>query len=102
MPVLDSIDTTTYSAYLDWILSIGPSNGITTNKLHEDGIIINASASAAKSFAVGGSYLSGNRAGRYSSELIENSVQRADVGFRCLVPIQKTDYPVDTSHIYPY
>jgi len=107
MPILDSIDTTTYSAYLDWILDIGPSNGITTNKLHEDGIIVNASASAAKSFAVGGSYLSGNLAGRFSSELIDNTtVNRPDVGFRCLVPINTLegpggDYGADNFYTYP-
>lgn len=87
---------------LDWILNIGPSSGITTNKLHEDGIIVNGSTGGTKSFAVGGSYLSGNMAGRYTSELILSTASRSDVGLRCIVPIQKADYPGDFKHTYPY
>ncbi len=81
------------SAALDWILDIGPSNGITTSKLHEDGIIVNSAnvSNAAGSFAVGGSYLSGNLAGRYTSELINTTTARPDVGLRCIIPI--TAYP---------
>lgn len=103
MPYSSNFNQATFSAYLDWALSIGPSSGITTNKLHEDGIIVNGSEGAEKSFAVGGSYLSGNRAGRFSSELINNSVaNRPDVGFRCIVPIDNTDYGVDSNHSYSY
>lgn len=103
LPLSSNFNQATFSAYLDWALSIGPSSGITTNKLHEDGIIVNGSEGAVKSFAVGGSYLSGNRAGRFSSELIDNSVSnRPDVGFRCIVPIVNTDYPVDANHNYGY
>lgn len=103
LPISSNLDQTTYSAYIDWVLSIGPSSGITTNKLHEDGIIVNGSVGASKTFAVGGSYLSGNRAGRFSSELIDDTVvNRPDVGFRCVVPVLKTDYPAETNHVYPY
>lgn len=96
------------SPSLPFMLDIGPSSGITTNKLHEDGIIVNGSAvnldpSKTGAFAVGGSYLSGNMAGRYSSELVPLAVKRADIGLRCIIPIDKNDYPSDLKHdIYPY
>ena len=107
MPISSNIDPTTYSAFIDWVLDIGPSNGITINKLHEDGMIFNGSA-AAKSFALGGSYLSGNMAGRFSTEFVPNTVvNRPDVGFRCIVPINTAeaagggDYPDDAFYTYP-
>jgi len=90
---------------LDFILDIGPSSGISTNKLHKDGFIINNAtlANSTASFAVGGSYLSGNLAGRYTSELIESTLVRPDVGFRCILPIDSTTgYPADTQHTYQY
>ncbi|AUN98456.1 hypothetical protein C0V70_10135 [Bacteriovorax stolpii] len=102
LPVTSNLDRTNFSAYLDWILAIGPSSGITTNKLHEDGIIVNGSAAGNKNFAVGGSYLSGNRAGRFSSELIDSTVSRADVGFRCVIPVDDSAYDTDSKHTYPY
>jgi hypothetical protein len=107
MPISSNFDPTTYSAYIDWVLDIGPSNGITINKLHEDGMIFNGSA-AAKSFALGGSYLSGNMAGRFSTEFVPDTVvNRPDVGFRCIVPINTAeaagggDYPDDAFYTYP-
>lgn len=92
---------------LDWFLDIGPSSGITTNKLHEDGIIVNsedvnAGGTQVGAFAVGGSYLSGNIAGRFSSELIPAADSGADIGLRCIVPIAEGDYPTDPDHTYPY
>lgn len=98
------------SATLPFFLDIGPTSGITTTQLHEDGIIVNGSVIRAPaaavdrtgSFAQGGSYLSGNRAGRYSSELILTTTVRPDVGFRCYAPILKTNFPVDTNHTYSY
>lgn len=104
------------SEALPFLLEIGPTSGITVNQLHDDGIIVNgalvnASATQTGSFAQGGSYLSGNRSGRYSSELVPDSTVRPDIGFRCIVPIRSTiggtligghDYPVDSRHTYPY
>lgn len=91
------------SLALPYLLDIGPTSGITTNQLHEDGIIVNGAAGLVGSFAQGGSYLSGNRAGRYSSELISDAIiSRPDVGFRCYVPIENDNFPVDTTHTYPY
>lgn len=107
LPIADRISSdATYNGLdlMDFLLEIGPSSGVTTNKLHEDGIIVNnqSLSGATASFAVGGSYLSGNRAGRFSSELIKAADVRPDVGFRCIVPILNADYPVDTQHVYPY
>ncbi len=93
---------------LSFILSIGPSNGIKTDKLHEDGmivnnkfmndLIVNPATTMRGSFAVGGSYLSGNLAGRYTTELIPEAIRGPDVGVRCIVPILKGDYPADPVH----
>jgi hypothetical protein len=113
MPMNVDIASTTVSTSqaLSWLLDIGPTSGITTSQLHEDGIILNtanvnnASTNPTQtgSFAQGGSYLSGNRAGRYSSELIPDADLRSDVGFRCYIPIVNGNYPIDTGrHIYSY
>ncbi len=95
--------------FLDYLLDVGLTSGLTPNQLHEDGMIvngavINATAGKTGSFAQGGSYLSGNRAGRYSSELVPDSVtNRPDVGFRCYIPIDKDNYPADSGrHTYSY
>jgi hypothetical protein len=102
-----STDLSTSPA-IPYLLDIGPTGGITTTQLHEDGFIVNgaavnASATKTGSFAQGGSYLSGTSAGRYSSELIPDSiVNRPDVGFRCYAPVINGNYYVDPFHTYPY
>jgi hypothetical protein len=95
------------SAALNFLLDIGPTAGITASQLHEDGIIVNgaavnAGATKMGSFAVGGSYLSGNLSGRYSSELVPDAIVRPDVGFRCFIPVDKGNFPVDPLHTYSY
>jgi hypothetical protein len=91
------------SPSLPYLLDIGPTSGITTNQLHEDGIIVNGVANLNGRFAQGGSYLSGNRAGRYSSELISNALFRSDVGLRCIIPVDdNANFPADARHTYPY
>lgn len=63
----------------------------------------NVVVSGVGGLAVGGSYLSGNLAGRYTSELIPATVTREDVGFRCYIPVDKDNYPADVGrHIYSY
>jgi hypothetical protein len=91
---------------LPYFLEIGPTSGLTTSQLHEDGLIVNAasvssSANQYGAFAQGGSYLSGNLSGRYSSELIPDTSSRTDVGFRCYIPIVNGNYPSD-SPLHPY
>ena len=53
----------------EFLLEIGPSNGITTSQLHNDAAIINAEAienegSSLGSTASGGGYTDGDEAGR--------------------------------------
>ncbi len=105
MPIYSDIATTVVSSpALSYILDIGPTSGITTNQLHEDGITLNtANINGDGAFAVGGSYLSGSRSGRFSSELLPTSTNnRVDIGFRCIVPILKDNYPADSRHLYSY
>lgn len=112
MPININIGTSLpTSPSLPYLLDIGPTAGITNNQLHEDGITINGAAvnnaatnpTQTGSFAQGGSYLSGNLSGRYSSELVPDSVVRSDIGFRCYIPVDKTNFPADTArHNYPY
>jgi hypothetical protein len=99
------------SPALNYLLDIGPTSGLTSSQLHEDGIIVNGAdinnlttnPTQTGSFAQGGSYLSGNRSGRYSSELVPDADLRSDVGFRCYIPVIKTDYPADAGrHTYSY
>ena len=103
MPINTDIDTQYPGAnFLNWILNIGPSSGITTDKLHEDGIIINGVNGQTGAFAVGGSYLSGASAGRFNAELIESTLtKRSDVGLRCIIPIDPSKY-IDDSAFHPY
>jgi len=96
------------SAGLSSILDIGNTAGITEGQLHDDGMIINgdqvnADATQTGHFALGGSYLNGTLSGRYTMELIPDSKKRSDVGFRCIAPIQNTDYDLtDPFHLYSY
>jgi hypothetical protein len=87
------------------LLDVG--SGINAYQLHGDGIIVNGAAVAAGvsgtgHFAVGGSYLSGLRSGRFSMELIPDGAtsMRPDIGFRCVVPV--TSYGADSLHTYAY
>ncbi len=99
------------SVALPFLLDIGPTAGITTSQLHEDGLIVNGAAinnsgsnpTQIGTFAQGGSYLSGNRSGRYSSELVPDATalsKRPDIGFRCILPIAPANFPADSIHPY--
>jgi hypothetical protein len=110
LPVSSNIIATTSvaktSPSLQHIMDIGPSSGIPSNKLHKDGFIPNvaavrAGATKIGAFAVGGSYLSGDMAGRFTAELVPAADARPDVGLRCIVPINNYTY-TDTQHTYPY
>lgn len=106
MPINTDIATALpTSTALPFILSIGTSAGITTDQLHGDAMIVNAETvynnGKTGAFAVGGSYLSGARSGRYTSELIPlTDNTRKDVGFRCIVPVPMNNYPNDSIHPY--
>ncbi|MEA9358513.1 Ig-like domain-containing protein [Bacteriovorax sp. PP10] len=116
LPISSNITTdnaSKLSPAIAYLLDIGPSSGITTNKLHEDGFIPNMAAVRSSStviaavtyngiggLAVGGSYLSGNLAGRYTTEVIPVDNQRKDVGLRCIIPV-KSYNTGDTQYNYP-
>lgn len=113
MPMYDGIASTALSTSpaIPFLLQINYTAGITKEQLHEDGIIVNganvndivSNPTQTGSFAQGGSYLSGNRAGRFSSELVPDSQVRPDIGFRCYFPIDPTNIPADTGfHSYSY
>lgn len=106
---IDDSETAGVGALLyNSLLDIGP--GISTNRLHDDAIIINSEAvvngGGVGAIAVGGSYLSGTAAGRFTSELIPQNSVSVDTGFRCMIPIESTTgsskYPGDGAHTYPY
>lgn len=93
------------STAIPYLLDIGPSSGITSSKLHDDGFIVNGTDTAADptdrgGFAVGGSYLSGARSGRFTSELVPNDIMGPDLGVRCITPVPKARYPADSIHPY--
>lgn len=108
---------------LAFLLDIGPTSGITTTQLHEDGIIVDSAAvsnlfdqadvsnpngyvknpTQKGSFAQGGNFTSGHLSGRYSSELVPDAEERATVGFRCYIPVDTVNYPSDAGfHTYSY
>jgi hypothetical protein len=102
MPInTDTPDATSLPYFLD----IGPTSGITSNQLHEDGLNVdNISSIGAGTggFVVGGSYLSGNKSGRFSSEMIPSTQTRSDIGLRCIIRVPKTSYSADSIHTYGY
>lgn len=113
MPMNVDIASTSLSASpaIAYLLDIGPTAGITTAQLHEDGIIVNGdlvndkatNTTQTGSFVQGGSYLSGNRSGRYSSELVPDTMIGPDIGFRCYIPIDTLNFPSDPlRHTYSY
>jgi hypothetical protein len=106
-------ETSAYTASIysgiNYILDIGSSSGITYAELHGDGMIVNgldvynADVSRQGGLVVGGSYLSGARSGRYTTELLTIKNKSPDVGFRCIMPIDKTKYDTtDPFHTYSY
>jgi hypothetical protein len=104
MPISNNITTTSLvqdSEAVPFMLDIGPSSGITSSKLHDDGFILNG-VDGQGSLVVGGSFASGARSGRWTTELVPDAGYADDIGFRCVVPILKTSYPADTAHVYPY
>lgn len=101
--------STPTAAGTNYVLDIGSSSGITYAELHGDGMIVNgqdvydADLSHQGGLVVGGSYLSGARSGRYTTELLTIKNKSPDVGFRCIMPIDKTKYDTtDPFHTYSY
>ena len=88
----------TWGAY-----EIGPTNGLTTGQLHDDGVEFAASASGAiTAVATGGDYTSVEKAGRYYMKLYATTSKNALTGFRCLAPLDSATYTADALHPYSY
>ena len=101
--------STPTAAGRNYVLDIGSSSGITYAELHGDAMIVNgqdvydADVSHQGGLVTGGSYLSGARSGRYTTELVPIKNKSADIGFRCIMPIDKTKYDTtDPFHSYSY
>lgn len=104
--IIASTSVSENSPALQYIMDIGPSSGIPSNRLHGDGMIpnvaaVNADGTSTGAFAVGGSYLSGDMAGRFTAELVPAANARPDIGQRCIVPVNNYTY-TDAQHVYPY
>lgn len=74
------------------------SPSLTVSDLHEDGVAFNIANILANSalkrgfMAAGGSYLDGNAAGVWAFETVPDEDTRPDVGVRCLIEIDESDY----------
>ncbi len=78
------------SPVIPYLLDIGKtSGGISSGALHSDKFTINSNTvgTGDVNMITGGSFKSGNAAGRYSFELKPSTYSSSDVGFRCLAPI---------------
>lgn len=76
-----------------YMLEIGSS--VTAVSLHDDEIYLqmpNFGAGATAAVVTGGGYVSGGGAGVYNFELIDPAGTYSDVGFRCVAPIDYTQY----------
>ncbi len=108
MPInvdIDDVVAIATSPAIPYLLDIGPSSGITSARLHQDVMTINGESilngSDVGAFVMGGSYLSGTGAGRFSAELADETIGRKDIGQRCIIEVESTDYgAVDPKHPY--
>lgn len=72
------------SSVADFLLDIGQTSGLTYDQLHDDhiqvnGISIENSLNDIGGISTGGSYLSGNKSGRYSMELLPTDIEPPSV-----------------------
>lgn len=74
------------------------SPSLTVSDLHEDGVAFNIANILADStlkrgfMAAGGSYLDGNGSGVWAFETVPDEATRPDVGVRCLIEVDESDY----------
>lgn len=74
------------------------SPSLTVSDLHEDGVafniadILNDSTAKRGFMATGGGYLDGNGAGVWSFETVPDEATRPDVGVRCLIEVDESEY----------
>lgn len=89
----------TSDSSLPFVLDIGSTGGIPSDKLHDDTIETNMTtfntdgAGTVGRIATGGGYSTGTGSGTYSMEFLNQStVTRDDVGLRCLIRVPYSDY----------
>jgi len=89
----------TSDSSLPYVLDIGSTGGIPSDKLHDDTIETNMTtfntdgAGTVGRIATGGGYSTGTGSGTYSMEFLNQStVTRDDVGLRCLIRVPYSDY----------
>jgi hypothetical protein len=78
------------SPLVPYLLDIGrASGGISSAALHSDRFVMNTNTlgAGAVTMSTGGSYSSGNMAGRYSFKLHQSTEKSAEIGFRCVSPL---------------
>jgi hypothetical protein len=80
---------------------MGPTNGITSGQLHEDGMVFESGVSGqSAAVAIGGDYTSLEKAGRYYMKLYQTTSTNPKTGFRCVAPLNKANYTTDSFHPY--
>ncbi len=95
--VTDTVDGLTCSYVTKYATAIN-SPSLTVSDLHEDGVAFNIANILADStlkrgfMAAGGSYLDGNGAGVWAFETVPDEATRPDVGVRCLIEVDESDY----------
>ncbi len=105
LPIATSFESSyATSAVVPYIFPIGNNFGLTDEQLHDDYFDVNAASIGAGTggMSAGGSYLSGDKAGRYTVEFQPTATTDPSIGFRCVAPVNSTDYNNDASHTYSY
>ena len=96
LPIADKFLTDNPSdGALNYVAQIGSSGGITNNQLKDDALSVTTTSIADGSTlgsAVGGSFTSGGGAGVYSLFLTPTTFKSYEVGTRCVITIDDSDY----------
>jgi hypothetical protein len=97
------VSTYTANEVTPYYYEVGPTNGITTGQLHDDGMEFESGLSGfPAALATGGDYTSVEKAGRYYMKLYKTTTKNAQTGFRCIAPLGSNSYDSDSLHSYQY
>jgi VCBS repeat-containing protein len=95
------VTTYTTNEVTPFYYEVGPTNGITTGQLHDDGMEFESGLSGfSAALASGGDYTSVEKSGRYYMKLYKTTTQNAQTGFRCIAPLVPASYVTDSLHPY--
>jgi len=98
LPVANNYANSADESFSSFTFEIGPTNGITSEALHDDEWIfntadhLNAASSSNAAILCGGSYENGSGAGVWFMELVKPTSSRTDVGFRCIFRLYEENY----------